>query len=117
MAKQILNGSTLRYFILGKPLRQLDSSLITRDESDKNTADNQGSILSLSPPTNHESSRLGQSSSSSSSSYTHNMNHPESSSCPSQETSIKDLKAAVENIQELFSIHLLEQQQSDDEET
>jgi hypothetical protein len=32
-----------------------------------------------------------------------------------QETSIKDLKAAVENIQKLFSIHLMESQQDADD--
>ena len=34
-----------------------------------------------------------------------------------QETSIKDLKAAVENIQKLFSIHLMESQHDDDDDT
>ena len=85
--------------------------------SDKFTVDNHGSLLSSGSTANHDSLMLGQSSSSSSSSHIHNMNHLESGSHFSQETSIKDLKAAVENIQELFSIHLMEQQQDDGEET
>ena len=90
--------------------------MIGRGESDKFTADNQGSLLSSGSTANQDSLTLNQSSSSSSLSYIHNINHPESGSYSSQETSIKDLKAAVENIQELFSIHLMEQQQNDGEE-
>ena len=99
-------------------MRQLDSSLQPshKDESDNSTSHNQ-SLMSSSPPTNEDlgvALRLAPHESSSTSSSIHSTNL-ESNSCSTQDTSIKDLKAAVENIQKLFSIHLLEQQQDSDD--
>ena len=107
----------LTFTFLGKPLRQLDTSLQTshKDESENPLSDNQTQISSL-RPNNEESSstssRLG--SRESSSSYNHHTTNSEPNSYSTQETSIKDLKVAVENIQKLFSIHLMEQQQQED---
>ena len=84
------------------------------DNSESQTPDNQNSSTS-SRSTNEDSSispTLLSNTSPSTSSF-HPRANPEPGSM--QETSIKDLKAAVENIQKLFSIHLMESQQDNDD--
>ena len=102
----------------GKPLRQLDASFQTpcTDQAGTHRYDNQTSISSN--RTNNEdsstSSRLVPNQSSSTQSV-HQTTNTETST--TQESSIKDLKAAVENIQKLFSIHLMESEQDSNDDT
>ena len=108
----------LTFKFLGKPLRQLDTSLQTshRDESETPLSDNQIQSSSLRPNNEESSSTWSRlSSPESSSSYNHHTTNSEPNSYSTQETSIKDLKVAVENIQKLFSIHLMEQQQQQED--
>ena len=100
-------------FILGKPLRQLGGvhQNPIQDQPDGRSTDNH-----ISNDDNASSSSRIESTESSSSSSNHSQgNNPVPDS--TQETSIKDLKAAVENIQKLFSIHLMESQPDDDDNT
>ena len=100
-------------FILGKPLRQLGGvhQNPIQDQPDSRLADNHIS----SDDNATASSRIESIESSSSSSNHSQRTNPVPDS--TQETSIKDLKAAVENIQKLFSIHLMESQPDDDDNT
>ena len=100
-------------FILGKPLRQLGGvhQNPIQDQPESRLADNHIS----SDDNATASSRIESIESSSSSSNHSQRTNPVPDS--TQETSIKDLKAAVENIQKLFSIHLMESQPDDDDNT
>ena len=97
-------------FILGKPLRQLGGvhQNPIQDQRDSRLTDNH-----ISNDDNASSSSRIESIESSSTHSQRTNPVPDSA----QETSIKDLKAAVENIQKLFSIHLMESQPDDDDNT
>ena len=98
-------------FILGKPLRQLGGvhQNPIQDQPDSRLTDNH-----ISNDDNASSSSRIESTESSSSTHSQRTNPMPDST---QESSIKDLKAAVENIQKLFSIHLMESQPDDDDNT
>ena len=91
-------------------MRPLDGSgqTSTKDNTESTTSSNLN-FSQHSRSNNDNSSTLPTSAAPSTSSITNN----QTSSV--QETSIKDLKAAVENIQKLFSIHLMESQQDADD--
>jgi hypothetical protein len=100
----------------GKPLRSLDGSSMQNprnDQSEGQSSDNHSHISSNSRLNNDDSgvstsSSINESPSASST----NVSATEDSS---SDSSIKDLKAAVENIQKMFSIHLMESQQDNDD--
>lgn len=98
----------------GKPLRQLDGSgqTSTKDNTESSTSSNLN-FSTHSRSNNDNSSTLPTSAAISIAPSTSSIANNQTSSA--QETSIKDLKAAVENIQKLFSIHLMESQQDGDD--
>ena len=95
-------------------MRQLDGSgqTSTNDNTENNTSSNLN-FSTHSRLNNDNLSTLEINSAISIAPSTSSISNNQTSS--SQETSIKDLKAAVENIQKLFSIHLMESQQDDDD--
>ena len=105
-------------YFLGKPLRSLDGSSIQNprnDQSEGQSLDNHTHTSSNSRLNNDDSGVSTSSSineSPSASSFSASAAEDSSS-----ESSIKDLKAAVENIQKMFSIHLMESQEDNDNDT
>ena len=107
---------SIQHKFLGKPLRSLEGSSmqnLRNDSYESQSSDNQ-----THSPSN---SRLADSNLSASTSTSVNESQPVSTigtnvtEDSSPETSVKDLKAAVENIQKMFSIHLMESQLDNDE--
>ena len=107
---------SIQFKFLGKPLRSLEGSSmqnLRNDSYEGQLSDNQ-----TNSPSNSRLADTNLSASTSTSVHespsvsTIGASVTEDSS---PETSVKDLKAAVENIQKMFSIHLMESQLEDDE--
>ena len=103
------------YEFSGKPLRSLEGSSmqnLRNDKSEGQSSDNQSY--------NPSNSRLDNIDSTASSTTEIPSTSSTSVSATEEslpETSVKDLKAAVENIQKMFSIHLMESQLDNDDDT
>ena len=107
---------SIQFKFLGKPLRSLEGSSMQNLRNDSYEGQ-----LSDNPTHSPSNSRLADTNLSASTSTSVNESPSVTtigtsvSEDSSPETSVKDLKAAVENIQKMFSIHLMESQLDDDE--
>ena len=103
------------YEFSGKPLRSLEGSSmqnLRNDKSEGQSSDNQSYSSTNSRLDNIDSTASSTTEIPSTSSTSVSATDE---SLP--ETSVKDLKAAVENIQKMFSIHLMESQLDNDDDT